>query len=173
MIRHAAAVSGASVIRQGRQVRRPDVTALAAVLATASIFVMGVSTAALGAITGLQRQLRRLTGKESLTSVLVRGPATRRPRKNAHRVERIRDPVNLHRAPGVLHRGLNPRAVPPRRYVECHSVALFLRETESMVRPHCNETVSKGNPTGEPSRRHGATHRKPLCRHTFIVVSLR
>lgn len=82
--------------------RSPDVASLPAILTTATVFMMDIATAALAAVAGRQRQLRRFSGKKSPSRVLVRGPAAGGSRLDADRMERIRDAVNLHRPPGVL-----------------------------------------------------------------------
>jgi hypothetical protein len=125
VIRHAPAASRATIIRQRRHVRGPDVTPLAAILAAASILVVHVAATALIAVASGERQLRRLAREKSPARVFIGGPTTSWSRQNADRVERVRDAMDQYRPTGVLHLRLNPPAVPPRRYVECHSVALF------------------------------------------------
>jgi hypothetical protein len=86
---------------------------LAAVLASASIFVMDITTATLGTITGRHWQLRRLARKESFAGVLVCSPATCGSSLDADCMEGIRDAVNLHRAPGELQFSLHPLSMQP------------------------------------------------------------
>jgi hypothetical protein len=113
VIRHAAAVSGSPVVRQGRQVRSPHVAPLAAVLASAAIFVMDVTAATLGTITGRHWQRWRLARKESLAGILVCGPATGGSSLDADGMEGIRDAVNQDRSPGEFQFSLHPLSIQP------------------------------------------------------------
>jgi len=113
VIGYAATTHRATIIRQGRDMRIPDIAPLAAIVPAAAVLVVDVSAAALDAVTGRQRQLRRLTGKKPPIRVLDGGPATRRAGQDAHRVKWVRDAVHPNRAPRMLNLGLHTPAVPP------------------------------------------------------------
>ena len=120
MIRHAPAVARttAPALRQLGS-RRPYIP-LAAIESIAAVLVMDVSAFTRPGVAGWLRQLRRFTREESLATILLRRLLAARTRLDADGVIGIGDVMELHRATGQLHGGLDALAMPPGQQVELH-----------------------------------------------------
>lgn len=120
VIRHSppvARATAAALCQLG--IRGPHIP-LAAIESIAAVLVMDVSTFARPRVARRLRQLRSLTGKESLTTILLRRLVTAAARLDADGVIGIGDVMELHRATGQLHGGLDALAMPPGQQVELH-----------------------------------------------------